>query len=276
MIQSSISTFIPTDKETAITATQRLLLLCQSNELLTCGASEDLIRDKFLTIISAKDPQHIYTTKVISEAIKTKISSNLEAYLSETIRILSIEPAFHSPPPTTTTTTNMTPTPQADTEALYTHQDKGNRSRGTRGRGRGGRNRGGGRYERSYSPYGNRGSGRGRGRGQGRGGIGNGPRGDGQAGYQFGTADNPREATAEEAQKIQKAIDAKREATQTLRQMSNIQLPRNNNGHEADNYGNRNRGGRGYGRGPGRRFYVNNQRHYYQTFLSTTRSIIPT
>ena len=176
MIQSSISTFIPTQQETLITATQRLLLLCESNELLKCGASVDLIRDKFLLIISEKDPNRIYTTKVISEAIKTKISSNLEAHLSETIRILSIEPAFHSPQPSTiNTTTNTNPTPPADTEALYTHQDKGNR-----GRGRGGRNRGGGRYERSYSPYGNRGSGQGRGRGRGRGGIGNGP-----GGYQF-------------------------------------------------------------------------------------------
>ena len=83
MIQSSISTFIPTEKETVITATQRLLLLCQSNELLKCGTSEDLIRDKFLLIIGDKDPQRIYTTKVISEAIETKISSNLEAHLSK-------------------------------------------------------------------------------------------------------------------------------------------------------------------------------------------------
>ena len=73
---------------------------------------------------------------------------------------------------------------------------------------------------------------------------------------------------------IQKAIDAKRDATNTLRNMSNIQLPRNNNGHEADNYGNRNRGGRGYGRGQGKRFYVNNQRNFYQTFTDHVNTLI--
>ena len=56
--------------------------------------------------------------------------------------------------------------------------------------------------------------------------------------------------------------------------MSNIQLPRNNNGHDADNHGNRNRGGRGYGRGNRNRFYVNNQRNFYHPFTVHANTLI--